>query len=84
MSLNEYLSQKEEMVVQKKQEVLSLKTHNALLARSELKYPIGRIAKLLEAHKWWQSYHNGVVCDFREQADENSSCLPTSLGLSEE
>jgi len=36
MSLNEYLSQKEEMVVQKKQEVLNLKTHNALLARSEL------------------------------------------------
>jgi hypothetical protein len=33
MSLNEYLSQKEEMVVQKKQEVLSLKTHNTLLAR---------------------------------------------------
>jgi len=36
MSLNEYLFQSENMVVLKKQRVLSLETHDALLSRNKL------------------------------------------------
>jgi len=56
MSLTEYRFQSKNMVVHKKQRVLSLETHDALLARNKLlSAKLEEIAKQLKA-QMWQSY----------------------------
>lgn len=82
-SLNEYLSKREETSVQKKQGVLSLETHDTLLARHKLlRIQLEEITKKLEAYEVAKLSSNRVVHDFCEQAHESGVCVLASLGLS--
>jgi len=85
MYLKEYRPQSENKGVVKNQGVISLETHDALLARNKLlSDKIKALAKRFEAQKVPKMSINGVCCDFCEQSHESGACLPTSLGLSEE
>jgi hypothetical protein len=85
MSLNEYHPKIENIGVLKKQRVLRLEIHDALLERNKLlSDKIDALAKRLEAQEVAKLSINGVSCDFCEQAHESGVCLPDSLGLSEE
>lgn len=73
------------MGVVKKQGVLSLKTHDALLVSNKLlSDKIDWLAKRLEVQEVAKLSINGVSCDFCEQARESDACLPASFWLSEE
>jgi len=62
--------------VVKKQRVLSLETHDALLACNKLlSDKIEALAKRLEAQEVAKLSINSVSCDFSEQARERWNCI---------
>lgn len=74
MSLNEYRPQSENMGVVKKQGVLCLQTHDALLKSNKLlSDKIKALAKRLEAEEVEKLSINGVRWDFYEQARESGA-----------
>jgi len=85
MSLNEDLYQSNGMSVINKQKDLSLDTHDTLLASNELlSDKLEAITKKLEAQEKARLSITDVVYNFCQQAHESDTCLPTSLGVSEE
>jgi len=73
------------MGVVRKQGVLSLETHDVLLASHKLLSDnLEAIAKKFEAQEVAKLSTNIIVCDFFEQSHKSGACLLSGLGLSDE